>query len=92
MVGRLWQLCAGVHCTAQQSAAYRRRWDGMGPIQTSACVDLGAATGEQRLCTSCRGRVALKLYVCRHPAHGPAVTLADCRRCADYVATEELPR
>ena len=88
MTGRLWELCAGANCSAQQSAAYRQRWDGV-PIQQSACVHRGDATGDLRPCLTCRGRVALKLFACAHPAHGPAVTLADCRRCGDYLAFRE---
>jgi hypothetical protein len=91
MTGRLWELCAGVNCTPEESIAYRRLWDGLAaatPPKRSLCVYLGADIGERRICPSCRGRVELKVLQCRHPTHTaePTTTVTDCSRCADYCA------
>jgi len=80
MVGRLWQLCAGVRCTAQVSEAYRRLWD---TRRLRPCRHLGGDTGELRTCRSCRGRVALRVFACHHPAH-VTTTLRECADCPDF--------
>jgi len=84
MVGRLWQLCAGVGCSAAASAAYRRMWDGQRP--RGQCIYLGPFTGATRSCSSCRGRVSLKVFLCQHLEHAaqPTTTERDCRNCPDY--------
>ena len=84
MVGRLWELCAGVRCAPERSTAYRRLWDGR---RRRPCCHLGDDTGERKVCLPCRGRVELKVFACRHPAHG-TTTLRECADCPDF---EELP-
>lgn len=86
MIGRLWQLCAGIDCTAAASEAYRRLWDGQLPARRSLCRHRGEATGELKECASCRGRVGLKVFACGHPMHSncPTTTEMQCRQCPDY--------
>jgi hypothetical protein len=89
MVGRLWELCAGVRCTLEESAAYRRLWDGDEKTHRSFCMYLGPDTGQLQSCGSCPGRVRLKVFACRHPANNarPITTLAECSRCPDFATT-----
>jgi hypothetical protein len=85
MVGRLWELCAGVRCAPEQSAAYRRLWDGRSTHQRW-CMYLGPDTGRREPCGRCRGRVQLKVFACDHPTHAasPTTTLGECSRCSDF--------
>jgi hypothetical protein len=106
MVGRLWELCAGKNCSAQESAAYRSFWDSnMASLERRhlpsperqrrenqrTCVYLGQDTGDRQLCFTCRGRVELKVFQCRHPAHStqPTTTHQECRRCLEFSATSD---
>lgn len=82
MLGRLWELCSGTHCTPPQSEAYRRLWDGTPHAPPGGCVHLAEPTGELRACPTCRGIVRLKVFHCHHPAH-PSTTLPECLRCPD---------
>jgi hypothetical protein len=86
MVGRLWELCAGVRCTAAESAAYRSYWDGQKRALAGLCRYLGRETGALQPCQTCRGRVELKVFRCEHPAHAsqPTTTYRDCRFCGDF--------
>lgn len=83
MLGRLWELCSGAGCTADVSRAYRRLWDRL-PAQ-APCAHLGPDTGRRETCPGCRGKVELKVFECRHPAH-QATTLPSCNLCPDYEA------
>jgi hypothetical protein len=83
MLGRLWELCSGAGCSLALSAEYRRLWDGL-PTR-ALCMHLGQETGERRPCTSCRGRVELKVFVCFHPAH-QTTSLDQCHHCPDFEA------
>jgi hypothetical protein len=83
MLGRLWELCAGTGCTAALSREYRRFWDGL-PAR-SPCIHLGADTGRREACTTCRGKVELKVFHCRHPNHETTV-LPYCHSCPDFEA------
>jgi hypothetical protein len=49
---------------------------------TGQCFFLGECTGE-RECPSCRGRVRVKTFACRHPYHDD-VTLKECQHCGDF--------
>ena len=93
MVGRLWQLCAGVGCTPAESAAYRQCWDERSaPARRFAlCLHLGPDTGERRRCPGCLGHVEMKIFQCLHPSHAsePTTTLPACRQCPDH--TEPQP-
>lgn len=69
---------------------YHALWSGQ-PVSTlprPPCVHLGDATGNRRLCDSCNGKVELKLFECRHPRHGPEVTMRDCQTCPDHLSPD----
>lgn len=74
---------------------YNLLWGGSGIVTVSGvrldrkaspllrpCMYLGEETSERKLCNTCKGKVALKVFACSHPAHG-TTTLQDCRRCPD---------
>ncbi len=54
------------------------------PSYTGPCLFLGPEAGRVE-CTSCRGRVLLKEFLCRHPYH-ERTTIRSCRSCQDYEA------
>jgi FkbM family methyltransferase len=51
------------------------------------CQHLGEEVGRLE-CDSCRGRVLVKEFSCRHPRHG-RTTLAKCAACPDYAPVPE---
>ncbi|MBI1899741.1 MAG: hypothetical protein HYS13_01345, partial [Planctomycetia bacterium] len=63
--------------------------DVLAAAKTAACQYLGEEVG-RRPCDSCRGRVLVKKFACRHPAH-ERTTLAQCAACPDYVPSPGLP-
>jgi hypothetical protein len=61
-----------------------------GPLRRRGpCAHLGGQVG-LRACRSCRGSVQLKVFACRHPAHGET-TLPECGRCRDFTAAPPAP-
>ena len=52
------------------------------PAPRGQCTFLGEMTG-LRECQSCRGRVQIKIFACRHPAH-LETTWEECRHCPDH--------
>ncbi|HUF63380.1 MAG TPA: hypothetical protein VMN36_14990 [Verrucomicrobiales bacterium] len=54
------------------------------PPYTGPCFFLGPESGRVE-CTSCRGRVLLKEFLCQHPYH-ERTTIRSCRSCQDYEA------
>ncbi|MBL8795217.1 MAG: hypothetical protein JNM56_15030 [Planctomycetia bacterium] len=84
MIGRLWELCRGVHCTREQSERYRQWWDGQARL--TPCQHQGPATGDVRPCGSCPGRVALKVFFCLHPARPATTTAQECKLCPYWAA------
>jgi hypothetical protein len=92
MVGRLWELCRGIHCTAAQSEAYRQAWDNPPPRPgRPACRHLGEAIRQEE-CPTCTGRVRLKVFACAlHDActtHKALTNVACCADCLDYQPKE----
>ena len=92
MVGRLWELCRGVGCTAAQSEAYRRAWDHLPPAPSRlACRHLGEVVRQEE-CPTCTGRVRIKVFTCAlHQActaHKALTNVACCADCPDYRAKE----
>ena len=53
MLGRLYEICAGINCSHQMSEHYRRLWDAR---QTPPCKHLGAASGKAIQCPTCAAR------------------------------------
>lgn len=58
-------------------------------VRNCACIHLGELIGE-RECSSCRGRVRVKVYSCQHPDHDE-VTWPECLNCRDYTADTDRP-
>jgi hypothetical protein len=58
--------------------------DNVGP-----CVYLGEETG-LRECTTCLGRVRVKVFACRHPSHDET-TFNECRHCPDHQRPDRQP-
>lgn len=54
--------------------------------RSGSCANLGVLI-EERPCTTCRGNVRLKVYVCAHPKH-KETTISNCELCSDYQARE----
>jgi hypothetical protein len=52
------------------------------PAYNGPCAHLGEHTSE-RLCKTCRGKVWLKVFQCRHPRHTDTV-IRECMVCPDY--------
>jgi hypothetical protein len=51
-------------------------------VRDEPCRHLGDVIG-LRDCEGCPGSVKIKVFACRHPAHGQT-TLPDCQACPDY--------
>lgn len=61
---------------------FRRPPDNHPPHSNVPCSHLGPQV-DLRLCTTCRGKVHVKVFACGHPAHRET-TLDICRQCRDY--------
>jgi hypothetical protein len=80
MVGRLWELCKGVNCSAALSASYRASWDGKarGP-----CLHLGEVI--DRLDCPCPARWVRACGVHgRCTINDPESPLPCCTLCPDH--------
>lgn len=56
------------------------------PPPRGPCAYLGDII-ELRPCVSCSGKVQIKVFACKHPAHGET-TWEECRHCPDH---QEIP-
>jgi hypothetical protein len=69
---------------------HHRAWGGTQIDRIGPCAHLGAETGEQSLCGTCKGSVRIKLKMCA--VHGkcsevkPLPGVACCVGCKDYVS------
>lgn len=95
MHGRLWDLCRGTNCTALDSEAYRRLWDGIPQKveehqrRTLACSHRHSEESTV-LCPTCNGSVRVKVFGCKLHKQctvSRSVGLACCATCPDYLAS-----
>lgn len=88
MVGRPYQICQGVNVSAELREQYLAQWSKTPPAKKPAplpCVHQGLAV-ESRLCTTCTGQVAIKVFACE--LHGLCSVKKDvgvkvCAVCSD---------
>jgi hypothetical protein len=91
MLGRLYEICAGINCSPQMSEHYRRLWDAR---HTPPCMHLGAASGRAIQCPTCAGATWIKTFWC--DLHETCTTLTElpglpcCATCPDH--TEKNPK
>lgn len=97
-------MCAWCLSRTAKGAAYRALWqeaEPPGPVdvptapirqafnRTTPCMHIGGDTGERFKCTTCRGRVELKLLGCGIHGHCTAEKVIPgvqcCRLCPDYL-------
>jgi hypothetical protein len=88
MVGRLYELCAGINCSPQVSEHYRRLWD---RVRRPRCRYLGEQTGAAIGCPTCAGSTWIKMFACDVHATCTLATEVDgiacCAHCSDYTAS-----
>jgi hypothetical protein len=88
MVGRLYELCAGINCSPQLSEHYRRLWDS---VRRPRCRYLGEPTGAAIGCPTCAGSTWIKTFACDVHATCSLATEVDgiacCAHCPDYTAS-----
>lgn len=99
MLGRLFELCKGLHCEPGRSDAYRRHWDGLPQEfveyqrQRVPCVMLGGESGEVN-CKTCNGNVRQKTYHCsKHGQCSPYARIDGkpwCQTCPDFQTPDKF--